>query len=243
MHITVITALLLPLVGTTLGAAWVLLPGRKLGAGNGLSGFAAGVMTAASIWSLLLPAIEGSAGLGVPEYLPALAGILAGFAFLQVLEAGIPRVLQRQTVSMTVLAVALHNLPEGMAVGAALVAWLRGGSLGEAEVLALALGIAIQNLPEGTIISLPLAQSGMKRSRALSWGFLSGVVEPLGAAVTVLLAGLLVPALPWLLSFSAGAMLYVVVRELIPESGETKAGVWGYAAGFSLMMVLDVALG
>lgn len=228
--------ILLPLIGTTLGSAAVLLPTRRLLLNPvGLNGFAAGVMTAASVWSLLIPAIEQSVHLPVPSYFPALAGLWIGFLFLRLLEHFPSPVPDR---SMLCFAVALHNLPEGMAVGAAIAAW-QSGAVSLPSVAVLSLGIAIQNLPEGAIISLPLKANGTTRLKALGFGILSGIIEPLGAILTILLWELVMPVLPFLLSFSAGAMLYVVVSELIADS---KCALW-FAAGFSLMMVLDVALG
>lgn len=236
----ILILLLLPLIGTTLGAAAVYL-GRS-GPTDAhrvtLSGFAAGVMTAASVWSLLIPAIEQSEALAVPSFFPALLGIWAGFLFLDILD----RLLDpARSGSMLYFAVALHNLPEGMAVGAALAAW-HTGEVSFSAAAALSAGIAIQNLPEGAIISLPLSARGTSRYKALGAGFLSGVIEPLGAALTLAFAELALPVLPYLLSFSAGAMLSVTVRELVPEAATRRGTLW-FAVGFSLMMVLDVALG
>lgn len=230
--------LLLPLLGTALGAAAVFLTGniKAPGVTRGLSGFAAGVMTAASVWSLILPALEQSAHLGRLSFFPAAAGIWLGFGFLELLGRAVP-----SRTSLTAAAVALHNLPEGMAVGVAAAGYF-SGSVSPAAVFALSLGIAIQNLPEGAIISLPLSAAGMSRSRAFGRGILSGVIEPVGAVLALALAALAVPMLPWLLSFSAGAMLYVAAAELIPEMG-SRAGTAAFALGFTLMMALDVALG
>ena len=251
---------LLPFAGTVLGAAGVfLLKGdmnRHLQ--RALTGFAAGVMVAASVWSLLIPAMEQSAAMGKFSFLPAFIGLWLGVLFLLVLDRVIPHqhmnsdcaegpACHLQKSSMLVLAVALHNLPEGMAVGVVLAGWMAGETgISAAAALALALGIALQNLPEGAIISMPLKSGGMKKGKAFGYGVLSGVVEPVGALLTLLLARYVVPALPYLLSFSAGAMLYVVVEELIPEMSEGEHGHMGtlfFAVGFSLMMVLDVALG
>ena len=226
--------ILLPLLGTSIGAASVLLPSRSLLRPLALRGFAAGVMTAASVWSLLLPAIEQSGHLGFFTFLPAFAGLWLGVLFLQALENRFPE----DGCSMLTFAVALHNLPEGMAVGAALTAW-HHGLLSLAGCAALSLGIAVQNLPEGAIISLPLASRGVGKRKALGAGILSGIIEPMGSIVTMLLAELVLPFLPWLLSFSAGAMLYVVVSELI---NDRQSSLW-FMTGFSLMMLLDVALG
>ena len=213
---------------------------------------------AASIWSLLIPAIEQSARLRTLAFLPAAAGFWLGILFLLLLDRLIPHLhlgsdqaegpkSQLQRTTMMILAVTLHNIPEGMAVGVVYAGYLSGASqITAAGALALSLGIAIQNFPEGAIISMPLRAEGMKKGRAFLGGVLSGVVEPIGAVLTVLAAGLVVPALPYLLSFAAGAMLYVVVEELIPEMSEGKhsnIGTVFFAIGFSLMMVLDVALG
>ena len=260
MHIQILSAVFLPFLGTVLGAACVFfLKGRMhLQLQRGLTGFAAGVMVAASVWSLIIPAMDQSAHMGKLAFLPAFAGVWGGFLFLLLLDRIIPHLhlnsdcpegakcgLGKST--MMVLAVALHNLPEGMAVGVVAAGWLTGNeNISAAMALALSLGIALQNLPEGAIIAMPLKSGGMKRGRAFGYGVLSGVVEPIGAIATILLAELVVPVLPYLLSFSAGAMLYVVVEELIPEMSEgehSHVGTILFAAGFTLMMVLDVALG
>ena len=249
MERAVLLALLLPLLGTTVGAAGVffLQGGLNGQLQRGLSGFSAGVMTAASVWSLILPALERSSHLGKLCFLPAVAGVWAGFCFLLALDriaAGLRK--DNAPRSMLVLAVALHNLPEGMAVGAVAAALLAGTpGVTPGSLLTFALGIALQNLPEGAIISMPLKSRGMKTGKAFGCGFLSGVIEPLGTVATVALSGLLVPVLPFLLSFSAGAMLIVVVRELIPEANGEKdpLGCLLFAAGFTLMMAMDVALG
>ena len=259
MRIQILSAILLPFLGTTLGAACVFFLKGKMNRNlqRILTGFAAGVMVAASIWSLIVPAMEQSAHMGKLAFLPAFAGVWGGFLFLLLLDHIIPHLhLNSQCPegtqcnlgksTMMVLAVALHNLPEGMAVGVA-AGWLTGNeSISAAGALALALGIALQNLPEGAIISMPLKSNGMKRGKAFGYGVLSGLIEPIGAILTILLAEYLVPALPYLLSFAAGAMLYVVVEELIPEMSEgehSNIGTVFFAVGFSLMMVLDVALG
>lgn len=260
MQPEVFSAITLPFLGTVIGAGFVFfLKGnmhRTLQ--RSLTGFAAGVMVAASVWSLIIPAIEQSEHLGGLSFLPAFVGVWAGFAFLLLLDHIIPHLhLNSQCPegtpcglgksAMLVLAVALHNLPEGMAVGVVVAAWLAGGEgISAAGVLALATGIALQNLPEGAIISMPLKSNGMSRRRAFGYGVLSGVIEPIGAIVTILLAGWIAPILPYLLAFAAGAMLYVVVEELIPEMSEGKhsnIGTIFFAIGFTLMMVLDVALG
>ena len=252
--------LLIPFAGTAAGAACVffLRGGLSRGVQRSLTGFAAGVMVAASIWSLLDPAMEQSAALGPWAFLPAFCGFWLGILFLLLLDRVIPHLhrVENQAegpkshltrTAMLVLAVTLHNIPEGMAVGV-VYAGLRGG-VGEITAggaLALALGIAIQNCPEGAIISLPLCAEGKSRGSSFWLGVLSGAVEPVFGALTVLAAGAIVPAMPVLLSFAAGALLYVVVEELIPEmstGGHSNVGVLFFAVGFSLMMALDVALG
>ena len=260
MHIESILAVLLPFVGTTLGAAMVFFMKGKmpLTLHRCLTGFAAGVMVAASVWSLIIPAMEQSENLGKLAFLPAFIGVWLGFGFLLLLDKVIPHQhlssdcpeggpcnLGRST--MMVLAVALHNLPEGMAVGVAVAGWLSGNeTISLSAALALSVGIALQNLPEGAIISMPLRSEGMSRRRAFGYGVLSGAVEPLGAVLTILLANFLTPVLPVMLCFAAGAMLYVVVEELIPEMSEgehSNIGTIFFAVGFTLMMALDVALG
>ncbi|MEI3175142.1 MAG: ZIP family metal transporter [Lachnospiraceae bacterium] len=257
---TAFYGILIPFLGTSFGAACVFFMRQALNKQiqRALTGFAAGVMVAASIWSLLIPAIEQSARLRTLAFLPAAAGFWLGILFLLLLDRLIPHLhlgsdqaegpkSQLQRTTMMILAVTLHNIPEGMAVGVVYAGYLSGASqITAAGALALSLGIAIQNFPEGAIISMPLRAEGMKKGRAFLGGVLSGVVEPIGAVLTVLAAGLVVPALPYLLSFAAGAMLYVVVEELIPEMSEGKhsnIGTVFFAIGFSLMMVLDVALG
>ena len=256
----IVLSLFIPFLGTCLGAACVFLSRRELPPGmqKALTGFASGVMIAASVWSLLLPAMEMCAAMEKLAFLPAVIGFWAGTLFLLLLDhvvphlhmdadkaEGLPARLPRTT--MMVLAVTLHNIPEGMAVGVMLAGLVEGAfqvTLGGA--LALSLGIAIQNLPEGAIISMPLYADGEKRFRAFMGGVLSGVVEPIGGALTILASGVIVPALPYFLSFAAGAMIYVVVEELIPEmsAGEhSNIGVVCFAVGFTVMMILDVALG
>ena len=247
---------LLPFLGTSLGAACVfgMRQGLSDGIQRGLTGFAAGVMTAASVWSLLIPAIDRSAGLGKWSFVPAAAGFWLGILFLLALDHIIPHLhrgssqpegpvsrLSRST--MLVLAVTLHNIPEGMAVGAAYAGCVAAGAAVPAAAFTLALAIAIQNVPEGAIVALPLRTAGAGKGRAFLGGVLSGAVEPLAAGVTVLAAALIVPALPWLLGFAAGAMLYVVAAELLPTRGDPGPGALAFAAGFTVMMILDVALG
>ena len=252
--------ILIPFLGTSLGAACVFLIRRQLSDAvqRILTGFAAGVMVAASVWSLLIPAIEQAAQMGTLSFFPAFAGFWGGVLFLLGLDHLIPHLHARsnqtegpeswlQRTTMMVLAVTLHNIPEGMAVGVVYAGLLSGSTqITTAGALALSLGIAIQNFPEGAIISMPLRAEGESKGKAFLGGVLSGIVEPLGAALTILTARLIVPALPYLLSFAAGAMLYVVVEELIPEMSQGKhsnIGTIAFAAGFSVMMALDVALG
>ncbi|MBE6922690.1 MAG: ZIP family metal transporter [Ruminococcaceae bacterium] len=260
MHIQALSAVMIPFLGTTIGSAFVFFLKGKMNRTlqRILTGFAAGVMVAASVWSLIIPAIDQSAHLGKLSFLPAFAGVWLGFLFLLALDHLIPHLhlnsdcpegrdcgLGKST--MMVLAVALHNFPEGMAVGVVVAGWLTGQeTLSFASLLALSLGIAIQNIPEGAIISMPLKSNGMSRRRSFAYGVASGIVEPLGAVLTIALASLVVPVLPYLLAFSAGAMLYVVVEELIPEMSEgehSNIGTIFFAVGFTLMMMLDVALG
>lgn len=252
--------ILIPFLGTTLGAMCVFFMRKKLGdlVQRALAGFAAGVMVAASIWSLLIPAIEQSKEMGSFSFLPAFIGFWIGILFLFALDHLIPHLhvgsnqaeghkskLGRTT--MMVLAVTLHNIPEGMAVGVMYAGFLAGSTqITAASALALSIGIAIQNFPEGAIISMPLRAEGENKGKAFLGGVLSGIVEPIGAILTILLSQLIILALPYLLSFAAGAMLYVVVEELIPEMSQGKhsnIGTIFFALGFSIMMVLDVALG
>jgi len=256
----VIEGLMIPFVGTTLGAGCVFFLKDALNRSvqRGLTGFAAGIMVAASIWSLLIPAMEGAADMGSFAFIPAVAGFWAGTLFLLLLDHIIPHLhmnakkaegpnsrLSRTT--MLVLAVTLHNIPEGMAVGAIYAGWLSGSegiTLGAA--LALSLGIALQNFPEGAIISMPLRAAGILAANRRGAERGRGGVEPIGGALTILATAIIVPILPYALAFAAGAMLYVVVEELIPEMSEgthSDVGVISFAAGFSLMMMLDVALG
>ncbi len=256
----VITGLLIPFVGTAAGAGCVFFLKNDLSVGlqRALTGFAAGVMVAASIWSLIVPAIDQSEDMGRLAFLPAFIGFWFGILFLLLLDHVIPHLhlginqaegpknhLTR--TAMLVLAVTLHNIPEGMAVGVVYAGMISGSAgITAGGALALALGIAIQNFPEGAIISMPLYAEGKSKSKSFLLGVLSGAVEPVFGGLTVLVAGPVVPAMPYLLSFAAGAMLYVVVEELIPEMSEgehSNVGVVAFAVGFSLMMALDVALG
>ena len=256
----VITGLLLPFFGTVAGSACVFFMRHSLGKQiqRALTGFAAGIMTSASIWSLIIPAMDMAEDKGKWAFLPAVAGFWLGILFLLLLDSviphlhmnaekaeGVPSRLARTT--MMVLAVTLHNIPEGMAVGIVYAGFMAGSSdMTAGGAFALALGIAIQNFPEGAIISMPLRAEGKSKGKAFAYGVLSGIVEPIGAVLTILFAGLFLPAMPYLLSFAAGAMIYVVVEELIPEMSEgehSNIGVIMFSVGFTLMMALDVALG
>ena len=259
MNADILWGILIPFLGTSLGAAMVFVLRRDISASlrKILTGFAAGVMVAASFWSLLQPALESSAAMGVLSFLPAAIGFLVGVGFLLLLDEVTPHMhfnnqdegpksgLKRTT--KLILAVTLHNIPEGMAVGVVYAGFLSGNAgITSAGALALALGIAIQNFPEGAIVSMPLKAEGMKKGKTFLLGVLSGVVEPIAAAVTILAAGAVVPIMPYLLAFAAGAMMYVVGGELSPEASEGKHANWGtfaFSLGFVLMMVLDVALG
>ena len=254
-----IMGILIPFFGTSLGAAMVFILKKEISENlqKILTGFAAGVMVAASFWSLLQPALESSENMGKLSFVPAAVGFLIGVGFLLFLDIVTPHMhldhqdegpksgLKRTT--KLILAVTLHNIPEGMAVGV-VYAGFRSGNVGVtgAGALALALGIAIQNFPEGAIVSMPLRAEGMSKGMTFLYGVLSGVVEPIAAAITIVAAGAVVPVMPYLLAFAAGAMMYVVVEELIPEMSEGKHSNWGtiaFSLGFVLMMVLDVALG
>ena len=260
MNLNVFYGILIPFIGTSAGAACVFFMKKDLNqwVQRCLTGFAAGVMVAASVWSLLIPALEQSEGMGKLSFVPAAVGFWAGVLFLLLLDHIIPHLHQQtdkaegpksrlQKTTMLILAVTLHNIPEGMAVGVTFAGVLIGNTgITLSGAFALALGIAIQNFPEGAIISMPLCSLGVSKKRAFLYGVLSGLVEPVGAMITILLTGIIVPFLPYFLSFAAGAMIYVVVEELIPESqmGEhTNIATIGVAVGFTLMMVLDVALG
>lgn len=257
MHLAI--GLLIPFLGTTLGSAMVFFLKKEMNKKleKLLLGFASGVMIAASIWSLLLPSIDMAKEQNVPAYIPAAVGFLLGMAFLLLLDSVIPHLhlksdepegvksdLTKKT--MLVLAVTLHNIPEGMAVGVTFAGALLGHTgITMMGAFALAIGIAIQNFPEGAIISMPLLSAGSTKPKAFWYGMLSGIVEPIGALLTIWLAGIIVPILPYFLSFAAGAMIYVVVEELIPESqagAHSNIGTVGVAIGFVLMMVLDIAL-
>lgn len=260
MKMEMFQGILIPFLGTVLGSACVLFMKNRLNlmVQRVLTGFAAGIMVAASVWSLLIPAMEQSEGMGQWSFVSAVAGFWLGILFLLLLDRVIPHLHQNsiepegpkvafKRTTMLVLAVTLHNIPEGMAVGVVFAGCLSGtGSITLTGALALSIGIAIQNFPEGAIIAMPLKAEGMKKPRAFLYGTLSGIVEPAATLLTVLAAGLVVPILPYFLSFAAGAMIYVVVEELIPEmsSGQhSNLGTVFFALGFTVMLALDVALG
>jgi ZIP family zinc transporter len=258
MEVTV--GLLIPFIGTTLGSAMVFFMKNKMNnkVEKLLLGFASGVMIAASVWSLMIPSIDMAKAQNIIEWIPATIGFLLGIMFLLILDSIIPHLhlhtdkpegikSKIEKTTMMVLAVTLHNIPEGMAVGVVFAGALaQNTGITMAGAIALAIGIAIQNFPEGAIISMPLKSEGISKSKAFLYGTLSGIVEPIGALLTIALTNLVIPILPYFLSFAAGAMIYVVVEELIPESqnGEhSNIGTIGVAIGFVIMMILDVALG
>ena len=257
----IVIGILIPLIGTTLGAACVFIMKKEINEliNKGLIGFAAGVMVAASVWSLIIPSITMSSDMDNFAFIPAAIGVIVGIAFMLLLDRIIPHLhynndkpegLKSEKIrkaTMLVLAVVLHNIPEGMAVGVVFAGVMSQNSLITLSgALALSIGIAIQNFPEGTIISMPLRSEGISKCKSFLYGFLSGAVEPIGALLTILFSSTINPVMPYLLSFAAGSMIYVVVEELIPESsaGEhSNIGTIGFAAGFVIMMILDVALG
>ena len=256
----IFAGIMIPFIGTAAGAGCVFFLRGNLNPfiQKMLLGFASGVMVAASVWSLLIPAMDMSQGMEKLAFIPAAVGFLLGIVFLLAMDKLIPhlhlgsdkpegRASNWKKSTMLVLAVTLHNIPEGMAVGVVFAGMLSGnGGITAAGAMALSLGIAIQNFPEGAIISLPLKTAGMSRQNAYLYGAAPGIVEPTGAGVTILLASFIEPVLPYLLAFAAGAMIYVVVEELIPESAEgdhSNIGTIGFAVGFVIMMILDVALG
>lgn len=260
MNLQTIQGIMIPFVGTALGAGCVLFMRKGLNetVQRALTGFAAGVMVAASIWSLLIPAMDQASSMEKWAFVPAVAGFWIGILFLLLLDKLIPHLHMNSEEAegpksglsksiMLVLAVVLHNIPEGMAVGVVFAGWQTGNEgLTLSGAIALSIGIAIQNFPEGAIISMPLRSEGMSKRKSFLYGMLSGAVEPVGAALTILAASFVVPVLPYLLSFAAGAMMYVVVEELIPEMSEgdhSNIGTILFAVGFTLMMTLDVALG
>ena len=257
---TIFIGLLIPFLGTALGSAMVFFMKNKINnkVQKFLLGFASGVMLAASIWSLLIPSMDMAEEQGKITWLPAAIGFLLGIVFLLILDVIIPHLhishekpegmkSKFKKTTMMVLAVTLHNIPEGMAAGATFAgAMLENTGITIAGAISLAIGIAIQNFPEGAIISMPLKSEGVSKPKAFLYGMLSGIVEPIGAIITILLTHAVVPILPYLLSFAAGAMIYAVVEELIPESQEgehSNLGRIGVTIGFVIMMVLDVALG
>lgn len=252
--------ILIPLVGTTLGAACVFIMKKEMNIllNKALLGFASGVMIAASVWSLIIPSINMSVNMGKFAFVPAAIGILIGITFMLILDKIIPhlhlnndnpeglRNEKLKKTTMLVLAVVLHNIPEGMAIGIVFAGAINTESaITIAGAFALSIGIAIQNFPEGAIISMPLKSEGVSKVKSFFYGFLSGVVEPIGAILTIIFSKALTPILPYLLSLAAGSMIYVVVEELIPEasSGEhSNIGTIGFAIGFVIMMILDIAL-
>lgn len=254
-----ILTLILPFIGTILGASTVFFVRKNIkeSAMKSFNGFAAGVMIAASIWSLILPSFEFSEGKGSFAFVPVVVGLIVGFLFLMLLDKVVPHQhiesLETEGVScnlkkttMTALAVALHNLPEGIAVGVVLASSTVNSTVSISMAIALSIGIAIQNFPEGAIVSLPLRECGIKKGKTFGLGVLSGAVEPIAALLTMLFVGVITPALPYLLSFAAGAMIFVVVEELIPEMSKGKHSHYGtvfFFVGFMLMMVLDTILG
>ena len=256
----IVVGLLIPFLGTTLGAAMVFLMKNKINEKleKALLGFASGVMVAASIWSLIIPSIDMATEQKIIAWLPASVGFILGILFLLILDNIIPHLHIKSKEpegpksklgksAMMVLAVTLHNIPEGMAVGVAIAGAVNGNStINMAGAIALSIGIAIQNFPEGAIISMPLKEEGNSKRKSFLYGTLSGIVEPIGGLITIILTSLVVPILPYLLSFAAGAMIYVVVEELIPSSQVGKhsnLGTLGFTIGFIIMMILDVALG
>ena len=260
MTFEVVRGIIIPFLGTALGSACVFFMKKTLNPliQRALTGFAAGVMVAASVWSLLIPALDRAEHMGRWSFVPAAVGFWLGILFLLLLDHVVPHLHMNSTkgegpktrlrkTTMLVLAVTLHNIPEGMAVGVVYAGWLTGDArITMLGALAMSIGIAIQNFPEGAVIAMPLHAEGVGKSRAFFYGVLSGVVEPIGALLTILAAGLVVPLLPYLLSFAAGAMIYVVVEELIPEmssGSHSNIGTLLFAAGFTVMMALDVALG
>lgn len=259
MNMQVIIGILIPFLGTSLGAAMVFILRNNISnkLQRVLTGFAAGVMVAASFWSLLQPALDGASNMGKLSFIPAAVGFLIGVGFLLLLDNITPHMhLDEQSegpktnlkrTTKLILAVTLHNIPEGMAVGVVYAGWLAGNNgVTKAAAFTLALGIALQNFPEGAIVSMPLLAEGMPKKKTFFYGVLSGAVEPIAAIITIAAASTVVSVLPYLLAFAAGAMMYVVVEELIPEMSQgehSNAGTVSFSLGFVLMMVLDVALG
>ena len=251
-----IAGILVPFLGTTLGSGFVFLMKEKMNEKiqKLTTGFAAGVMIAASIWSLIIPSVEMAESLKIISWLPATIGLFFGVIFLIIInsfaekfENNINKEIDKEKINMLIFSVTLHNIPEGMAVGVCFAGFIAGNTgINLLAAMLLAIGIAIQNIPEGAIISIPLKTNGESRKRAFEYGFLSGIVEPISALITVLLINIVVPLLPYLLSFAAGAMIHVVVEELIPKMHSGKKnnlGVIGLTTGFAIMMILDIALG
>lgn len=264
MNSIIAKGLLIPFIGTTLGSACVLFMKKEMSLRlqKSLSGFAAGIMMAASIWSLLIPSMNQASKLGLEKlgFIPAVIGFCFGMLFLLLLDVITPHMHLNETIegpktglsktAMMILAVTIHNIPEGMAVGILYAGWYTGAvPISESAALALALGIAIQNFPEGAIISMPLHSKGISKIKACWYGVLTGIVEPIAGLFTILLSRFIIPVLPYLLSFAAGAMIYVVIEELVPDMADNKSekhsniGTIMFMTGFSLMMILDVALG
>ena len=259
MELSVLTGIMIPFIGTMLGSACVFFMTKKMNTlmQKLLLGFASGVMIAASVWSLLIPSLDLSASLGKFAFIPAVIGFLLGMMFLLLLDHFIPHMHLDQKIegkksslkksTMLVLAVTLHNIPEGMAVGVVFAGMMIGNQeITFMSAIALALGIAIQNFPEGAIISMPLRSEGISKKKAFTYGTLSGIVEPIASLITILLSQFIIPVLPYLLSFAAGAMVYVVIEELIPEASigkHSNIATIGFAIGFVIMMILDVSLG
>lgn len=256
----VIRGILIPFLGTTLGASCVLFMKKMMNkmVQRALTGFAAGIMVSASVWSLLIPSMDYAAEMGKFAFVPAVVGFWIGILFLLAMDHIIPHLhmdtdkaegpkSKLKKTTMLVFTVTLHNIPEGMAVGVVYAGYLAGNmQISAMGALALAIGIAIQNFPEGAIISMPLKAEGMSKGKAFLYGVLSGVVEPIGAVLTIVASGFIIPVLPYFLSFAAGAMMYVVIEELIPEMSHgdhSNIGTVMFAVGFTLMMILDVALG
>lgn len=260
MYANILLALLIPFMGTAVGSAFVFFMrgGMSARLQKALLGFASGVMVAASVWSLIIPSMEMSAASGAMRVVPAVVGFLCGMGFLLLVDTFTPHLHIDSTrpegvrshlsrTAMLSLAVTIHNFPEGMAVGVVIAGAMQGGEwISAAGAMAMSLGIAIQNIPEGAIVSMPMKAAGGSSLRSFAMGTLSGAVEPVGGALVILLASAMTPALPYLLAFAAGAMLYVVIEELIPEASQgrhTNISTIGFALGFSLMMVMDVVLG
>ena len=247
-----IIGILIPFIGTSLGSSFVFFLKKKMNENiqKLIVGFAAGVMIAASIWSLIIPSVEMAWGYGIMKWIPATMGLILGIMFLIVINRiaeDIENKKNKKKINMLMFSVTLHNIPEGMAVGVAFAGFLSGNTVvALAGAFVLSIGIAIQNIPEGAIISMPLKLGGSSKNKSFLYGVLSGIVEPIAAIITLLLINVVVPILPYLLSFAAGAMIYVVSEELIPEmhiGKKSQLGVIGLGIGFAVMMILDIMLG